>query len=266
MSTIQQPESFQHQLRRMQVAQRAIIVALSVAVVFAITTGATIPGRGIVQDVEIIANDPPIGTIMAFAGHWPKDASGNPVEVYNGWCLCEGTNLSRSDYPDLLETIGELYGKAPDEQSFLLPDLRGMFLRGVDTDKRIDTESHTTRFPQPFDRSEKDVRKRKLANGVGTWQEFATALPTYRKLETDLKGEHQHAEPNGFDRVVQSFRAGNESIGLKDKSGPAVEPGLENSQTIAPDGNHAHSVTTGGDVETRPINVAIHWIIKAKRP
>ncbi len=66
----------------------------------------------------------PPGTISAFAG----PAENIPV----GWLLCDGTVVKTNDYPALFAAIGTSWGaglSAPDD--FHLPDLRGMFLRGV---------------------------------------------------------------------------------------------------------------------------------------
>ena len=37
-----------------------------------------------------------------------------------------------------------------------------------------------------------------------------------------------------------------------------------NGALTSPSGHHTHTVTAGGDRETRPVNVAIYWIIKLR--
>lgn len=63
----------------------------------------------------------PPGMIMAYAG------SLIPV----GWAVCDGSSLSRTAYPELFAVLGTSWGAASGS-TFNLPDLRGMFLRGVD--------------------------------------------------------------------------------------------------------------------------------------
>jgi microcystin-dependent protein len=70
----------------------------------------------------------PIGTVIAFAGAVPP----------KGYLLCDGTSYSRITYEDLYAVIGTIYGSL-DGATFKVPDLRGEFLRGVDSGRGIDT-------------------------------------------------------------------------------------------------------------------------------
>ncbi len=63
----------------------------------------------------------PPGTIVAFGGS---------VEP-RGWLLCDGRVLRTADHPRLWAAIGTAWGN-PGDGHFRLPDLRGLFLRGVD--------------------------------------------------------------------------------------------------------------------------------------
>lgn len=65
----------------------------------------------------------PAGMIMAFGG---------PAEnIPAGWLLCDGSAVSRSTYSNLYDAIGVSWGTGDNATTFNLPDLRGMFLRGV---------------------------------------------------------------------------------------------------------------------------------------
>ena len=63
----------------------------------------------------------PIGTVHAFAG----------TTAPEGWAMCDGSALSRTEYAALFAVIGTIYG-AGDGSTFNLPDMRGEFLRGAD--------------------------------------------------------------------------------------------------------------------------------------
>ncbi len=63
----------------------------------------------------------PAGTVVPFAGD----------KVPDGFLLCDGRSLSRTDYPKLFAAIGTAHGSV-DANSFNLPDYSGRFLRGVD--------------------------------------------------------------------------------------------------------------------------------------
>ncbi len=65
----------------------------------------------------------PIGTVVSFAG-----LSAN---IPDGWLECDGSALLRSEYPELLNMIGVSWGVGDGLTTFNIPDLRGVFLRGV---------------------------------------------------------------------------------------------------------------------------------------
>ena len=78
--------------------------------------------------VKTIAGTP-IGAIEAFGGDIIPD----------GWALCDGSTLSRTEYASLFAIIGTAHGHGTesspgvsDGTRFHLPDLRGRFLRGTD--------------------------------------------------------------------------------------------------------------------------------------
>ncbi|MDR1195297.1 MAG: phage tail protein [Endomicrobium sp.] len=60
----------------------------------------------------------PPGTVIAYAGN----------TIPEGYLLCDGSILSRSDYPELFKAIGTIYGGSG--STFNLPNFKGMFLRG----------------------------------------------------------------------------------------------------------------------------------------
>ncbi|WP_175868722.1 phage tail protein [Bartonella gabonensis] len=55
-----------------------------------------------------------------------------------GWLPCDGAAYLRTDYPALYEAIGTRWGGSDSWTKFNVPDLRGVFLRGVDDDREID--------------------------------------------------------------------------------------------------------------------------------
>lgn len=51
------------------------------------------------------------------------------------WLFCNGQEISRADYSALYHKIGDLFGAGDKVTTFNLPDLRGYFVRGIDTTK-----------------------------------------------------------------------------------------------------------------------------------
>ena len=79
-------------------------------------------------DTSLIAGsmgyaDNPIGTILAYGG----------TTAPAGWFLCQGQELTKTEYADLYAVIGDSFGTASANTKFKLPDLRGEFLRGAGT-------------------------------------------------------------------------------------------------------------------------------------
>ena len=63
------------------------------------------------------------GAVVATAPHVIA-AGPVPVAEYANWLPLEGQLLSRTQYPELFATIGDVYGKGDGLTTFALPDLR----------------------------------------------------------------------------------------------------------------------------------------------
>lgn len=79
------------------------------------------------------------GMIAPFAG--PVD------KIPAGWLLCDGREVNRSEYANLYNVIGICWGEGNGSTTFNLPDLRGMFLRGVSGDSGNDEDAATRVAP-----------------------------------------------------------------------------------------------------------------------
>lgn len=51
--------------------------------------------------------------------------------IPNNYMLCDGRELSKTEYPQLFNAVGTIYGESADTLSFKIPDLRGCFTRCV---------------------------------------------------------------------------------------------------------------------------------------
>ncbi len=63
----------------------------------------------------------PPGTIIHYAGR----------TVPSGWLICNGANVSRTDYAALFAAIGTIYGAGNGSTTFGLPNLNGRFFEGT---------------------------------------------------------------------------------------------------------------------------------------
>lgn len=71
-----------------------------------------------------------IGVIAALAMPTPPE----------GWLVCDGSAVSRTDYADLYAAIGTVWGDGDQIATFNLPDLRGEFVRGLDAGRGVDAD------------------------------------------------------------------------------------------------------------------------------
>lgn len=71
----------------------------------------------------------PTGAVVPFAG------SRAPV----GYLLCDGSEVSRTDYPYLFDTIGTLYGEGDGLTTFNLPNLQDKFIQGSSGNNTVGT-------------------------------------------------------------------------------------------------------------------------------
>lgn len=67
--------------------------------------------------------DCPVGTINAYGGTTAPD----------GWMLCQGQAISRTDYADLFKVIGTNFGSGDGSTTFNLPDMREATFKGAGT-------------------------------------------------------------------------------------------------------------------------------------
>lgn len=162
--------------------------------------------------------DCPLGIINAFGG----------TTAPEGWLLCQGQAISRTEYADLFAVIGTNFGSGDGSTTFNLPDLRGEFLRGAGTN------SHTNQ-----------------GNGgnVGTHQD-ATEFP-------NLYGKNSSPQ---FGYVATDANYAFEQITKPDAE---IKTGNTKYSLITTD---AFADTTAIDRYTsRPTNTSVNYIMKAKQ-
>ena len=78
-----------------------------------------------------------------------------------GFIKANGASISRTTYADLFAAIGTTYGAGDGSTTFLVPDLRGEFLRGWDDSRGIDTG-------RAFGTAQTDAFK-SHTHGIQTW-------------------------------------------------------------------------------------------------
>lgn len=173
----------------------------------------------------------PIGAPIAFCG----------TVAPTGWLLCDGSAVSRITYADLYAVMGDVHGEGDGSTTFNLPDYRGRFLRGVADGQSTDP-----------DRSSRTAMNTggNIGDNVGSVQDYATARPNSNF--TTNSDTHNHE--------ILPFASGN-AAGAGNFLQGTVNNDNYGSRNTGND-SHSHSVTGGGDNETRPTNAYVNFIIK----
>jgi microcystin-dependent protein len=163
---------------------------------------------------------PPAGTIVAFAG--PVD-NREKIETA-GWLVCDGAEVNRTKYARLYGMLGNSWGHGNNADTFNLPDLRGVFLRGVN-------HGRTGPYADP------DAANRVSGNTGGN------AGNKVGSFQTDAFRSHTHTWNYGLQN---------------DDSGSGHS--FQEYTRIA--GSSTDSIQSTGGSETRPMNAYVNYLIK----
>jgi microcystin-dependent protein len=174
------------------------------------------------------ANGVPSGTILPFGG--------SLATVPEGYLACDGSSVPTSQFPSLFAAIGTSWGTV-DPSHFNVPDLRGVFLRGVDNGAGQDPDRMLRASSKPNGLT---------GDNVGT-------------LETDTFRYHDHGGgSHTHNYTVPVYQVNTGSGPYPD--GLAEHGGYSETRTSA--GANQTVVQGQGGNETRPVNVNVNYIIK----
>ncbi|MGH2508542.1 MAG: phage tail protein [Ktedonobacteraceae bacterium] len=188
-----------------------------------------------------MVKNPPIGTLMMYGGMAKGLRLSELLQL--GWLLCDGQSYPVSEYPDLYQRIKNNFGG--DANTFYVPDLRGRFVRGTDHGRGQDPDAAQRHAIFPGG---------KTGDAVGSVQAYATRPPVTNIL-TEGVDNHTHGAPH----LPTDYR--NTPLSAW---GDNVMSWTDETRTTSSNGDHSHIVSDGGDTESRPINIYLHWLIKAK--
>ena len=163
----------------------------------------------------------PIGTIIIWAG--------DPTDLTSNWKVCNGTQLKKSDYQELNATLGTRWDndKGYSADFFSLPDLRGVFLRGVNGDRNDG-------YQDP------DYASRIRLKGDST-------------VSVNSAGSYQRCEMQAHSHALKDVGKTGVTNGLPGPGGNTYH-----GHGIVP------STEISGGTETRPVNAYVYFVIKVK--
>lgn len=177
--------------------------------------------------------------------------SANPP---TGWLKCNGAQISRTTYSALFAAIGTTYGSGNGSTTFHLPDFRGLFPRGFDDGRGIDSG----RVFGSFQDSDNKSHNHGGLTGNQSHDHYHGFSAT-----TTWAGDHSHTFQTATDNGPARARTGGYDVGGTGTTSVAGGHSHTLSGTTAGmSGNHIHGIPSDGGTESRPRNLAINFAIK----
>lgn len=205
----------------------------------------------------------PSGTVVCSAA----------TQIPSNWLECDGGSYSTTDYIDLFDAIGFTFGGSTSSGKFNVPDLSNRFVRGTSSSRSLG-------------KTEQDAFGKHKHNG--TTSGGGKHSHTFKDgngndtndVNTNNAGKHKHSLRPGrmgdsdYSPWVQFLRdsleawSGYDPSQKQNDSWFTKEAGEHSHSITLPSisehSNHTHDFTTNetGGNETRPINIALKYIIK----
>ena len=177
---------------------------------------------------------------------WFNDAVPN-----DAWVFAEGQAISRTTYAPLFGQWGTIFGAGDGSLTFNVIDMRGEFLRGLDTTGTADPDVSSR-----TDRGDGAVGANagtKQAGGIESHDHAAGTL-----IIAAGQGSHAHGYS---DERVRNLGAGATGGGQLSDQQETINK-ITNASTLPQMSVSGSSAAAGGN-ETRPRNIACRWIVLA---
>jgi len=218
----------------------------------------TISG-GNIQFQTVSPATPASGVIMCYGG----------TVAPAGWLLCDGavygrTLLDPSPQPVLFGILGTIYGAGNGTTTFNIPDLRGVFLRGLDNGRGVDPlRVLGSQQPHGF----------QSHNHGGSTVPESSHTHTLSGNTSGQSADHKHFAVGNIGSgstltSTNQIARGQDLEGTTTDATIGLTSGISSghthsfSGTSGPGSSHNHSISPYGGSETRPVNLALNWIIK----
>lgn len=217
---------------------------------------------GQVTDISPLAVDigsiqtAPTGMVTMFAGQTAP----------SGWLICDGSEISRLTYSALFAVIGITYGEGDGVGTFNLPNTLGMFVRGWDSGGDVDPN-------REFGSIQDSDNKEHNHNFTGAPHTHANSTWTDQSGHihgiTDPQHDHDLPTRSSFQGNTGGGDTVNDGSGMKTGKSPTnitinnakINNGSPIPLSIA-SATQGGTVGNTGGAESRPINVAMNYIIK----
>ena len=183
--------------------------------------------------------------------------------VPDGFLACDGTAVSRSTYAALFAAISTTFGVGDGSTTFNLPDLRGIFPRGVGS-QTISSVS--------YDGSTLGTKRKDRTNNTGL---SATTTSSNSATVSDFNAAHTHTWTDRYFNTATTVADSYSFVGSGSRPLALSYTNTEVSRTTGNPNvslNHSHTVATNsvsssssfsaGNAETVPGYLTVAYIIK----
>jgi microcystin-dependent protein len=169
-----------------------------------------------------VADAPPIGTITAYGGD-VTSVDNMTALLTIGWLPCIGQTLKKNN--PIYKPLYDVIGGVFGQNNleFGLPDLRGYFVKGAGGQTAIGTILANSMTGQPIN-----------------------------AFQTAAVGDHTHQ--------VGGIPTDTQDIDVVAGVDLAENNPAPTASTVA--GNHSHAILSGGDIESRPVNINVDYVIR----
>lgn len=207
----------------------------------------------IVREISV-ENKLPSGTIMQYISN----------NAPSGWILCDGSEVSKSEYPELYNIIKDTYGSPSNESMFKIPDFRGRVAVGAGQGHGL-SDRHLGEIGGE-EKHKLTISEMPTHNHNGT----TSSDGTHTHNVNDPGHNHHINGPSitGNNTVSNTFNK-NDRSRLDNKTMSKVSSNLETTNiSLGPNGDHTHTFTTNNSGGSLAHNImqpylVTYYIIKA---
>lgn len=206
----------------------------------------------------------PVGTVVSFAGASAPD----------GWLMCDGTAVSRTDYVNLWTVLSTTYGPGDGSTTFNLPNAKGRSIVGAGTGSGLTarsvsdtggTESVTLTSAQSGTTAHGHGNTISASTGTVSSDHVHNADHSHSASSDSQNASHNHALPRAFigqagtNRLVVSASPTDSGINVYANNAThshGITVSSTNPSGTTPfntggiSANHTHAVTVSGGVST----------------
>jgi len=187
------------------------------------STGITIDGTPLIVP----------GAISVFAG--PVD------KIPAGWLLCDGAEVSRTDYANLFAAIGTTWGAGDGSSTFNLPDLRDRVLLGAGLTFPLGSVGGATSHSHTNPPTSSAGEHSHSNPSTGAGGEHSHSNPS-----TGSAGGHTHSNPDTGSAGSHSHSLGASNLTTTNTGGAELAAHSGHSHVANSAGSHTHSMGSTG--------------------